>query len=126
MPAGKNNWAAPAGQSNTFLEFRQVPKGKPQGTIQKLVETIVDQEVNHTPNNNAVAPLQQIALHCALAPGAIVLNGMRQGAHVEDALAVLKSPPLISDGGKTGSKIAEKLQNVCEEMGADGSGFWKK
>ena len=44
-----------------------------------------------------IHPLQ-VALHCSLSPGAIVLNGMRTDAHVADALAVLQSEPLVPGG----------------------------
>ena len=128
--AGNPDWVEPAGQNNTYIEFRQAQHGKPQGTMQKLVQNIVKEEIDalqHTNDTDKTpTPLQQTALHCSLAPGALVLNGMRTFSHVDDALAVLKSEPLVSDGRKTGSRIAGKLQSVCEELGADGRGLWKR
>ena len=124
--AGNPDWVS----DNTYIEFRDGPPAKPQGTMQKLVQNIVHEEINSLPHANDSSqvskPLQQVALHCSLAPGALVLNGMRTFSHVDDALAVLKSEPLVPGGSKTGSKIARKLQNVCGEMGADGRGLWTR
>lgn len=133
--AGNPDWES---ENKNFIEFRDPPKGRPQGTLQRLVANIVHEELNRTPSasgatdaSTSALPLQQVALQCALSPGAIVLNGMRAEAHVEDALAVLQSAPLVpgdvSDGENTVvGRIAERLQSVCEELGANCSGLWKR
>jgi len=116
--AGSGDWGR-NGASHVKLR-----EAKPMGTVEALLKRILkDNMGDEAFSSPDGVPLQQMALRVALStPSAsCCLCGMRTEDYVQDAIAVLKAPPLAP------GKVAHSFQQVraaMDELGGMKRGLW--